>query len=326
MTTTVPGGLQFSPLLKIIGRVSRMTINDELFSKVMDNIREGIYFVDLDRRMTYWNKGAENLTGYAAADILGKRCPDDLLVHVDDRGTVLCSEGCPLQKSMKDGLPHEAEVYLRHRSGHRLPVSLRVLPIFDPDRNLTGAVEIFTDNSERVALRQKIAELQKDALLDPLTGLANRRYATETLRGMLDQMIRYGWTFGVVFMDINLFKTINDTYGHDVGDQVLKMVARTLQANSRSFDVMARWGGEEFLAIIVNVNDQTLHRVAYKLRTLVARSSLHVGTERIGVALSLGATLAQPGDTVETLVKRADQAMYRQKLRSRNQESAKIAV
>lgn len=303
-----------------------MTANNELYSKVMDNLHEGVYFVDPDRTITYWNKGAENLTGYTAAEMLGKRCSDDLLMHVDDRGTVLCVEGCPLQKTMVDGLPSEAEVYLRHKGGHRLPVSLRVIPVFDLDHRLTGAVEIFTDNSERVALRQKIAELQRDALLDPLTGLVNRRYATETLRSMLDQMLRYGWTFGILFMDIDLFKAINDTYGHDVGDQVLKMVAKTLQANSRSFDVVARWGGEEFLAIIVNVNDETLHRVAYKLRTLVAKSSLHVGNERIGVTISLGATLARPKDTVESLMKRADQAMYRKKLSGRNQESTKIAV
>ena len=304
-----------------------MTANNELYSKVMDNLHEGVYFVDPDRTITYWNKGAENLTGYTAAEMLGKRCSDDLLMHVDDRGTVLCVEGCPLQKTMVDGLPSEAEVYLRHKGGHRLPVSLRVIPVFDLDHRLTGAVEIFTDNSERVALRQKIAELQRDALLDPLTGLVNRRYATETLRSMLDQMLRYGWTFGILFMDIDLlFKAINDTYGHDVGDQVLKMVAKSLQANSRSFDVVARWGGEEFLAIIVNVNDETLHRVAYKLRTLVAKSSLHVGNERIGVTISLGATLARPKDTVESLMKRADQAMYRKKLSGRNQESTKIAV
>jgi diguanylate cyclase (GGDEF)-like protein len=201
-----------------------------------------------------------------------------------------------------------------------------VIPMFDPDHKVTGAAELFTDNSEKVALLQKIAELQRDALLDPLTGLANRRYATDTLRSKLDQTLRYGWTFGILFMDIDLFKAINDTYGHDVGDQILRMVARTLQANSRSSDVVARWGGEEFLAIVDNVNDQNLHRVAYKLRTLVSKSSLHVENERIGVTVSLGATLARRKDTVETLVKRADQAMYRLKLKGRNQESTKIAV
>ncbi len=303
-----------------------MAATEGFYSEVMDNLNEGIYFVDSDRIITYWNKGAEKLTGYAAEDILGKRCSDDLLMHVDDRGTTLCFEGCPLQKTIVDGSARSAEVYLRHKGGHRLPVSLRVIPVFDRNKKLKGAVEIFADNSERVALMEKIAELQKDALLDPLTGLANRRYATDTLRSMLDQMLRYGWTFGILFMDIDLFKAINDTYGHDVGDEVLKMVARTLQANSRSFDVVARWGGEEFLAIIVNVSEENLHRVAYKLRTLVGKSSFNVGTDLIGVTISVGAALPRSKDTVETLVKRADQAMYRNKLRGRGLKSSKAAV
>jgi diguanylate cyclase (GGDEF)-like protein/PAS domain S-box-containing protein len=303
-----------------------MRANDDFYSQVVDNLREGVYFVDPDRTITYWNKGAENLTGYAAADMLGKRCSDDLLMHVDDQGTALCLGCCPLQKTMVDGLPCEAEVYLRHKGGHRLPVSLRVIPVFDVNNTLKGAVEIFADNSERVALLQRIADLQRDSLVDPLTGLANRRYGMETMRSMLDQMLRYGWTFGILFMDIDLFKAINDIYGHDVGDQVLKMIARTLEANSRSFDVVARWGGDEFLAIIVNISDDSLHRVAYKLRTLVAKSLLRVGTERIGVTVSLGAALARPQDTVDTLVKRADEAMYRKKLQGRNGEPTKVAV
>ena len=159
-----------------------MRTADDMYREVVDNLHEGVYFVDRDRRITYWKKGAGNLTGFAAADMLGKRCSDDLLMHVDDQGTTLCLECCPLQKTMRGGLPCEAEVYVRHKNGHRLPVSLRVIPLFDGNNELRGAVEIFTDNSERVALRQKIAELQKDALLDPLTGLPNRRYATETLR------------------------------------------------------------------------------------------------------------------------------------------------
>ena len=221
-----------------------MNATDDFYSKVLDSLGEGVYFVDLNRNITYWNKGAESLTGYAAADMLGRSCADDLLAHVDNQGKTLCLDGCPLLKTMADGSSCKADVFLRHRDGHRVPVSLSVIPVLDPNGHPRGAVEIFTDNSERLALMEKVAELQRDALLDPLTGLANRRYATEALGNMLNQMHRYGWSFGLLFIDIDDFKIINDKYGHDVGDTVLKMVARTLEANSRSFDIVARWGGE----------------------------------------------------------------------------------
>jgi len=173
---------------------------------------------------------------------------------------------------------------------------------------------------------EKMAELQRDALLDPLTGLVNRRHATDTLGNMLNQMNRYGWSFGLLFIDIDRFKAINDTYGHDVGDTVLEMVARTLEANSRSFDLVARWGGEEFLVIVVNVDEAKLYRVAYKLRTLVGKSSIQVGNERIGVTVSVGAALPHPEDTIESLIRRADQLMYKSKSAYRNNTSTKLAV
>ena len=303
-----------------------MGASEDFYSKVLDSLHEGVYFVDLNRTITYWNKGAESLTGYAAADMLGRSCADDLLAHVDNQGTSLCLEGCPLQKTMTDGSACGADVFLRHKHGHRLPVRIRVIPVFDLNNQLKGAVEIFTDSAEKAALLEKMAELQRDALLDPLTGLANRRHATDTLGNMLNQMHRYGWSFGLLFIDIDQFKAINDTYGHDVGDTVLKVVARTLEANSRSFDLVARWGGEEFLVIIVNVDEAKLYRVAYKLRTLVGKSSIQVGNERIGVAVSVGAALPRPEDTIDSLVKRADQLMYKSKSARRNNTSAKLAV
>jgi diguanylate cyclase (GGDEF)-like protein len=139
-------------------------------------------------------------------------------------------------------------------------------------------------------------------------------------------MHRYGWSFGLLLIDIDQFKAINDTYGHDAGDTALKMVARTLEANSRSFDLVARWGGKEFLVIIVNVDETKLHRVAYKLRTLVGKSSIHVGNERIGVTVSVGAALPRPEDTIDSLIKRADQRMYKSKSARRNNTSTKLAV
>ncbi len=302
-----------------------MNATDDFYSKVLDSLGEGVYFVDRDRTITYWNKGAETLTGFAATDMLGRSCADDLLAHVDNQGKLLCMDGCPLVKTMADGSSCKADVFLRHRNGHRVPVSLSVIPVLDTNGQPKGAVEIFTDNSEKLALMEKLAELQRDALLDPLTGLANRRYATEALGNMLNQMHRYGWSFGLLFIDIDDFKAINDTHGHDVGDSVLKMVARTLEANSRSFDIVARWGGEEFLVIVVNVDEAKLFRVAYKLRTLVAKSSIHVGSESIGVTVSVGAALPRAEDTVKTLLRRADQLMYENKAKSRRRAS-KMAV
>ena len=97
---------------------------------------------------------------------------------------------------------------------------------------------------------ERLAELERIAYIDSLTGLPNRRYAEITLHARMDELQRYGWLFGVIFIDIDNFKSVNDRYGHQCGDEVLKTVAKTLQNSVRSFDVISRWGGEEYLAVI----------------------------------------------------------------------------
>lgn len=293
-------------------------VGDEFYRDLLDNLYDGIYFVDRDRRVTYWNSGAERITGYGRSEVVGKRCRDHILIHINQRGATLCDSGCPLEESITRGRVYETEAYLRHKDGHRIPVSIRTFPIRDSEGVITGAIEIFSDDSSKAAFLHRIEELQKMTILDHLTGLANRRYIEMNLDARLSEMLRYGWPFGVLFIDIDHFKEVNDVYGHDVGDEVLKMIANTFMNNSRPFDAVGRWGGEEFVAIILNVTEDRLYAIADRLRMLVEQSSLSVGRDTIRVTISIGATLALENDTVETLIRRSDQLMYRAKTSGRN--------
>ncbi len=299
-------------------------MDDEFCRNLLDNLYDGIYFVDQEKRVTYWNSGAERITGYRSSEVVGKRCRDNILAHIDQRGIGLCGGGCPLEESIARGRTYETEAYLRHKDGHRVPVSIRTFPIRNSEGVTSGAIEIFSDNSSKAAFLHRIEELQKMTILDHLTGLANRRYIEMNLDARISEMLRYGWPFGVLFIDIDHFKAVNDLYGHDIGDEVLKMVAKTFINNSRPFDTVGRWGGEEFVAIILNVTEERLCAIADRLRILVEQSSLFVGDEAVGVTISIGATLALESDTTETLIKRADQLMYRAKLLGRNRILTKL--
>ena len=292
---------------------------DEDFYKILlDNLYDGVYFVDLHRKITYWNKSAESLTGYKGTEIMGKHCWDNILVHVDLEGKSLCHGPCPLVRAMNEDTMLEQEVYLRHKDGHRVSVLVRASPIKDREGRTIGAVEIFSDNSPRINLEHKVEELQKLALLDPLTRIGNRRYAELIMHTKLDEMRRYGWNFGVLFMDVDNFKKINDTYGHETGDKVLQMVAKTLQNGVRSSDVVIRWGGEEFIAFIAHVDNQQLSDLANKLRILVEQSGIFARQELINVTVSIGGTISKKSDIAEELIGRADQLMYKGKLSGRN--------
>ena len=291
---------------------------DDFYRKLIENLGEGVYFVDRERRITFWNKAAEKITGFRSKEVVGRRCMDQVLTHVDDAGRCLCVGECPLSETIADGKERQTEVYLHHKQGHRVPVHIRTTPIVDETGNLIGAVELFTDNSRNLGLEERLAELERLALLDPLTHLPNRRYLESHLQARFAELRRNDWPFGVLFTDIDHFKRVNDRYGHETGDKVLQLVARTLNANSRPFDIVGRWGGEEFITVIANSADVSrLSQVGDRLRAMVAQSALR---EQPGlrVTVSAGAALANPDDTIETLLRRADEKLYQAKNSGRN--------
>ncbi|MBI5778508.1 MAG: GGDEF domain-containing protein [Planctomycetes bacterium] len=300
-----------------------MSVN-EFYRALLDNLNDGVYFTDSNRKITYFNRAAEKITGYMGSEVIGSHCSDNILVHVNNKGENLCSGCCPLAESINQGTIKEDRIFLHHKDGHRVPVLVRIVPLKDTLGKITGAAEIFSDISPKAELMQQIDELQKQALVDPLTATGNRRYADIDLRIKLDQMIRYGWKFGVIFADVDSLKKINDQSGHEAGDRALKMVAQTLLNGVRASDLVCRWGGDEFIALITNVTPELLYVMSDRLRAMVEQSFIATKSNIIRTTVSIGATLAQADDTPETLIKRADRLLYLSKQAGRNHTSTDL--
>ena len=283
------------------------------YETILENISDGVYFTDLDRAIIYWNKAAEEITGYSAGEVVGHHCRDNILIHVDGHGCSLCHSNCPMAHTIRDKKPSQGHVFLHHKLGHRLPVHIRTIPLLNDDGEVVGGAEFFSEESARQTMQQRIIELQYLALLDPLTELPNRNHLEPEIDTRFHEMRRMGLTFGLLFMDLDRFKQFNDTYGHQIGDKVLQTVARTLRAAMRPFDLVGRWGGEEFLAVIRNVKQVQLSEIGERLRQLVSTSSVNCEQQRLHVTISIGATLARDEDSREALIHRADQLMYTSK-------------
>ncbi|TWH51950.1 PAS domain S-box-containing protein/diguanylate cyclase (GGDEF)-like protein [Sporomusa sp. KB1] len=289
------------------------------YKALLDNLYDGVYFVDNDRKIIYWNHSAEKVTGYSSNDIVGCHCYGNILNHTDGEGCLLCSGGCPLAKTIKDGCLREAEVYLQHKLGYRIPVSVRISPVRNASDEIIGAVEIFSDNSQKVQLVEQLEQFKELALLDSLTGLGNKRYAEFELSNKMSEVQKIGRPiFGVLFADIDHFKKVNDQYGHDVGDKVLEMVAKTIQNGIIKEGIAFRWGGEEFLAVINTYHKEELVKVAERVRALTEQTVFRSDSNEIRVTISVGATLVEMNDTDEALVKRADKLLYLSKQNGRN--------
>ena len=287
--------------------------SSSFYEKLLNTVNDGVYFVNRDRKITYWNEAAGQLTGYCAGEALEKSCSDNFLRHVDETGKPLCGDGCPLSRAIADGQVIETELYLRHKNGHRVPISVRVMPMRNDAGEIVGAVEVFGDSTVKQKAEKRVNELENLAFRDPLTNLPNRRYLELKVAQALQDSQQLGRNYGLLLFDLDRFKQVNDAHGHDVGDALLKAVAETLLQGLRPIDIVGRWGGEEFLVLMPDVNAVGLGDLAERCRVLIAESSVSNGGAEVSVTASIGATLLLHTDTAEQALRRADQLMYESK-------------
>ncbi|MBS3818122.1 sensor domain-containing diguanylate cyclase [bacterium] len=298
--------------------------NNQYIENLLNNIHDGLFITDVHKKISFWNKGAENITGFKESEMKGKPCSTSFLCPIDEKGTFLCQENCPAQQALTDENIHQTKAYFHHKEGFRIPVSLRAIPLLNKKEHLIGIACDFVDISPKVLMPQKTRELKRMELIDPLTQVGNRRYMEMQLHSRLNEKKWYNLPFGTIFVDLDHMEKINETYGQKVGDRILRMISQTLSKNIRFFDTIGRWEGEKFLVVILNVDEPILDFVANKLRLLVEESNILVNATFVGTTISLGATLARVTDSPEKLVKRAESLMYHSKWMGRNRVSLKL--
>ena len=290
---------------------------DAFYRKILDRITSGVYFVDQERVITYWNKGAEQISGYSSEDVIGKPC-SEFLNHVDEKGHVLCGSGCPLLGTIEDGVSRQAEVMMLHKMGQRIPVMVQAIAMENENGEISGAVEIFSDISPIKRAEARIHELANIANMDSLTGVYNRRGLEFILNEWFSEFQRYHYSFGIVFIDVDDFKHINDKYGHPVGDQVLIGISNVLKQSLRESDSVGRWGGDEFVVLLREVNENSIERVVSKMEKLVNAETHETEQGPISVRCSFGGVTPTINDTLASLLERADTAMYHEKNEIKN--------
>jgi diguanylate cyclase (GGDEF)-like protein/PAS domain S-box-containing protein len=293
-----------------------MVLSDDE-KKLLDNQLSGVCLVDTARRIQYWNSAAVDITGHRAEDVMGKLCSEDIIVHGTGAENY-CDLSCPLRDVQKKAPPITIDLRLRHKNGYCLPGRLRCVPLQDGEGRIIGAFEVFERNCPEQDLVHRLEEMGQKAYIDALTAIPNRRCAEETLGEYLDVFEKKGHGFSVMMGDVDFFKEVNDTWGHDAGDLVLKTVAHTLRSNVRSLDMVSRWGGEEFFIIFKNADKQVVIAKSEALRSAVYAGRIPLGNRTIGVTMSFGCTNARKGDSMDSLVKRADACLYVSKNAGRN--------
>lgn len=294
---------------------------DKNLLKILSELYEGVYIIDEKRNIVFWNKAAENITGYKSEEVLGKSCKDNILKHVDKHGKELCIASCPMVYAMENNAVVSDEVYLHHKDGFRLLVRVRGIPIIDDKSNARYVIELFNPVFSH---SEEDDDLLNLAFKDPLTKVYNRK-GFEFLYN-IRQMERsfFSLNIGVLFFDIDNFKKINDTYGHELGDKILYAVAQIFAKSLRSDDLVVRWGGEEFIVIIFVKDLNDINVIGNKLTKLVESSFVEYNRHIIKFTVSGGGTFLKPNETILEAIKRADELMYKSKIQGKNRFTSDI--
>jgi PAS domain S-box-containing protein/diguanylate cyclase (GGDEF)-like protein len=285
-----------------------MEFDGEIYKSVLESLPVGVYLVDASRRILSWNRGAERLTGYLSQEVIGRCCAVDLLMHCDDSKTILCGDACPLLATMRDGQVREADVYLLHKDGQRIPVRIYAFPLRNDDGVLIGCAECF---EPRVILPAAMVpqDLPASIPLDSLTDLPDRAGTLAWLAGALRDFEQTEARFGVLKIAIDEMDCLLRKDGRNAVDAVLYATGRTLRANIGPADLVGRWSADSFMVVLAGCTAAALARAARRFNWLTGSEAIPWWGDRLSVAVSMGGTIARRGDTAESLAERAGEAL-----------------
>lgn len=267
----------------------------ELLAALLEEIDEGIYVVDRERRILYWNRGAEQITGYLAHEVTSRACQSDLLMHCDVEGNVLCGSACPLAGVIEDGAPRQVTVFLRHRDGHRLPVRVRARPLRDAEGRIIGAIELFgpalLDRQRAGAVTRELAEWELEHAL-----ATERRFGHPAVwMGIeLDDAPEWEHRFGPGFIEAAMLR-----------------IAETLEAALGPRALLVRWSRTGFRVLLGQAEALQAAELGQRLAMLVHASSVPWWGDPCTVTVSVAAAAAGEQETAESLERRVCELLER---------------
>jgi diguanylate cyclase (GGDEF)-like protein/PAS domain S-box-containing protein len=283
---------------------------ERILSAIMDSAHDAIVMLDGQGKVVFWNPAAEQLFGYSREEVLGQEL-HRLLLQNEEIYKVYKKAFTQFQLTGQGSVVGKTiELKGRRKDGREIHVelSLSALKI----KEAWHAVGILRDIGERKKTEEQLYQL---SITDPLTNVYNRRFFMQMLKQEIERAQRTGRSFSVIMLDLDHFKSVNDRFGHAAGDLVLKTIADAVDRRIRKTDILARWGGEEFIILLPETPVDSAANLAEELR---ANLSSLIMPEVGHVTASFGVAGYVPSDTVDTIVMRADHMLYEAKAAGRN--------
>jgi diguanylate cyclase (GGDEF)-like protein len=285
--------------------------------RLLDNMHDAVIFVDAHKRVLHWNHGAERLTGIAASTMWQRPWSPELLNLHNEKGEPIGEEDCPVQGAIRSGVQSLRRLSICGRNGRSISVDTHTLAVVGDDGTTFGAVLLLHDASSEISLEERCQSLHEKATKDPMTQVANRAELDCVHEAFIRHHRQHRLPCSLIICDLDKFKLVNDTYGHQAGDEAIKSLATLLKNSCRPGDLVARYGGEEFVMLCADCDNAAVARRAEQIRKALSQIC-QPRLEGRSITASFGATEIQPGDTAETMLRRADRALLMAKAKGRN--------
>jgi diguanylate cyclase (GGDEF)-like protein/PAS domain S-box-containing protein len=286
--------------------------------QLIDSMHDGVIFVDEYKNIFMWSKGAERLTGVSSTAAVGRQFTPALLDMCNTAGRRVRDDACPVSRALTSMAQLRQRLEILGRQGEHVAIDLHAIPVFSLDGELRGATVLLQDAQSEATLEEKCDALHNEVTKDPMTKVANRAEFDRMLALFIEAHQQAGLPCSLIMSDIDHFKSINDTFGHQVGDDAIITVANVLKTMCRSGDLVARYGGEEFAVLCADCTMSDAAARADEIRKRISETN-HVNLGGRRLTSSFGVAQLQPGDTPESLLRRSDQALLMAKDQGRNQ-------
>jgi diguanylate cyclase (GGDEF)-like protein/PAS domain S-box-containing protein len=281
----------------------------EIFRNVLESLQTGVYFVDRDQKILFWNDGAEKITGYLRHEVVGAFCRENLIAAADGAKNILSDAADAITSVLRDGKPTIARVSLRHKEGHRIFVRLRGVPIRNGHGTIIGAAESFEESLSASDWNRRQNKLLDYGCLDPVTGVLTQGVILTHLRENLATFIEHLMPFSILRVEVDHMDRLRASYGLAVVSPVLRIAAQTIENSLRPTDFLGRLGDNQFLAILTECGLSDIRRTADRVRKMVNSSEVEWWGDRWTVTASLGGTTVGTGDSLESILERTERAL-----------------
>lgn len=286
-----------------------MIDDPEIYRTILQRLSAGVYFVDRGQHIVFWNRGAEEITGYLSQQVLGHHMAENFLEHVNQENRQFDGDDLPLNAALRNGKEIEERATIRHKDGHPVNVRVRAIPLRDEFGKLLGAAEFIEPTEPLLWQDDRKNELALHGCLDRSTGALTREYMETQLREHLETFEHHSIPFSVLLMQVDHLDELKAKHGSGAVTAVMRIVAQTLLNGLRTPDLLGRWTDTEYLIVAAECGENDAPRVAERLRRAVGGAEAQWWGDRLKVTLSAGAAAIKSGDSADALVARAERAL-----------------